>query len=126
MQRQGRRINHIRDVNETIGALNWMAGVSYDGSAFRPSLRQLEVLDRVGVACRDALSLPDGATAPISSEAAFRELLRGSSVYERLVQPWHPSNLSVCPCQIQCTTVHRSLICCQDTPVNIWRYLSAC
>ena len=41
--------------------------------------RQLEVLE---AACIDGLSLPDGASAPISPEAAFHELLRGSSVYE--------------------------------------------
>ncbi|CAE7249467.1 unnamed protein product, partial [Symbiodinium sp. CCMP2456] len=81
-QRQGRRINHIRDANEAIEALNWMAGASVVGDVFRPSCRQQEVLDRVEAACKDALSLPEGVTAPIPQEAAFQELLRGASVYE--------------------------------------------
>ena len=81
-QRQGRRINHVRDANETIVALNWMAGASTVGDVFRPSFRQREVLDRVEAACKDALSLPEGVTAPITQEAAFHELLRGASVYE--------------------------------------------
>ena len=29
-----------------------------------------------------SLELPEGCTSPVSPEAAFRELLRGSSVYE--------------------------------------------
>ena len=81
-QRRARRINFSRDANETINALNWMAGASQHGGAFRPSLRQQEILDRVQVACRSCLTLPDGTSSPITPEAAFRELLRGSSVYE--------------------------------------------
>ena len=41
------------------------------------------MLDRVlPVACKACLTLPEGTSSPSTPEAAFRELLRGSSVYE--------------------------------------------
>ena len=81
-QRRNRRIRLQVDTNEAVRALNWMAGAPQDRGAFSPSRLQQEALEHVKAACVASLELPEGATSPCSPEAAFRELLRGSSVYE--------------------------------------------
>ncbi|CAE7243495.1 pksN [Symbiodinium natans] len=81
-QKGGRLRKPEVDTNEAVRALNWMAGAPQDRGAFSPSRLQQEALEHVKAACVASLELPEGATSPCSPEAAFRELLRGSSVYE--------------------------------------------
>ncbi|CAE7411650.1 unnamed protein product [Symbiodinium sp. KB8] len=78
----GRLRKPEEDTNEAIQSLNWLAGAPLDRGVFSPSRLQQEALGHVKAACVASLELPEGVTSPVTPEAAFRELLRGSSVYE--------------------------------------------
>lgn len=78
-QRNCRRVKLVVEQNESIKALNWMAGYGIDAAAVGvPSPWQAEVLDRV----EGLIHLQEPCGPQLSSEASLKEMLQGRSGYQ--------------------------------------------